>query len=713
VENIYNLPQNFINRELSWLEFNSRVLEEAQDNQTPLFERLKFTSIVSSNLDEFFMVRVASLWQLADAGINKPDSSGLTVKEQLDKICLAVHKQVKEQYRNFHRSIEKALEKDKIFFLKPPDLDDKQKAFVERYYINNIYPVLTPMVVDQSRPFPLILNKSLNIGLLLKDNRRSDELLFGTVQVPSVLSRFLEIPSEEGCKSFMLLEEIIKMNLEDLFNGYRIKSSSSYRITRNADLNLGEDDTDDLLETIEQSIKQRKWGAVIRLEFEKGADEKLIAVLTKELEISDKEQYEIKGPIDLTFLTKLSGLEGFDNLRFEKIKPQIPAELLEEDNIFEAIAKNDILLHHPYDSFDPIVSLVQQAAADPEVLAIKQTLYRVSGNSPLVEALAAAAENGKQVTVLVELKARFDEENNIIWAKRLEKAGCHVIYGIVGLKTHCKLLLIVRRESDGIKRYVHMGTGNYNDITAKVYTDLGLLTANPYIGSDASSFFNMLSGHSEPKNLYKFSYAPVSLRKNFLYLINRETRNALKGREGRIIAKLNSLVDMEIIEALYEASSAGVTIELIIRGVCCLRPGIKGVSENITVRSIVGRFLEHTRIFYFYNDGEEEIYLSSADWMGRNLDRRVELLFPIEDIKLKNKVKGILEVYIKDTVKARLLNSDGSYLRIDKRGKDTVNSQEYLYELASREHMRYKQLQNEFGKINIKPIVIFKKKEIM
>jgi polyphosphate kinase len=705
MKSIFSLTENFINRELSWLEFNSRVLEEAQDSENPLFERLKFISIVSSNLDEFFMVRVASLWQLIDAGIHRVDISGMTIKEQLDEISLSVHKQVRDQYRSFHRSIEPALNKENIFFLSSLLLNDKQKNFLHHYYINNIYPVLTPMVVDQSRPFPLIMNKSLNIGLLLKADKRTEDLLFGTIQVPSVLSRYVEIPSNDSGRYFILLEEIIKMNLEDLFNGYKIECSSCFRITRNADINLGEDEREDLLETIEQSIKKRKWGAVVRLEIEKGANEKLISILEEELEITKKEKYEVKGPIDFTFLMKLSNLQGFEKLKFEKIKPQVPRELLNEDNIFEAIAKRDILLHHPYDSFEPIIHLIQQASEDPEVLAIKQTLYRVSGNSPLVEALAEAAENGKQVTVLVELKARFDEENNINWAKRLERAGCHVIYGVVGLKTHCKLLLIVRREPDGIRRYVHMGTGNYNDITAKIYTDLGLLTANPHFGADASSFFNLLSGHSEPKSLHKFSYAPVNLRKTFLYHIDRETKNALMGKEAKIIAKLNSLVDMEIIAALYEASCAGVNIELIVRGICCLRPGIKGVSENISVRSIVGRFLEHTRIFYFHNGGEEDIYLSSADWMNRNLDRRIELLFPIEEARLKAKVREILNACLKDTVKARLLKSDGSYMRIDKRGKVSVNSQEYLYELAVKEQFRYKLPQVELKKISIKPIM--------
>ncbi|AZV55808.1 RNA degradosome polyphosphate kinase [Clostridium sp. AWRP] len=679
--NIFNLPKNFINRELSWIEFNKRVLEEAQDTSNPLFERLKFESIVSSNLDEFFMIRVGSLSDQISAGFNKPDASGLTPIEQMNKISIHVHKLVYEQLNCYNRSLKLALKKQNICFFKAKNLNKQQHEYVEDYYLKNIYPVLTPMVVDNSRPFPLILNRSLNIAVLLKKSEGINEYTFATIQVPSVLERIIEIPSNVG-KAFIFLEDIIKMNLCSLFSNHKIITSSCYRITRNADLTLDEEGAEDLLEAIEESLKQRKWGNEVRLEFEIGIDKRLLHILEKELEISKDQEYKISGPIDLTFLSKLTEKLGYSHLTYDPMEPQIAPEYLKTNDIFKAISKKDILLHHPYESFDPIINLVKQAAVDPNVLAIKQTLYRVSGNSPIIESLINAAEQGKQVTVLVELKARFDEENNILWAKRLEKAGCHVIYGLVGLKTHCKILLVVRKESDEIKRYVHLGTGNYNDVTAKLYTDLGLFTTNPYIGSDASTIFNMLSGHSHPTDLYKLSLAPLNLRERFLYMISQETENASMGKPAKIIAKMNSLVDTKIIKALYKASSAGVKINLIVRGICCLRPGIPGISENISVKSIVGRFLEHSRIYYFYNDGDETIYLSSADWMNRNLDRRVELLFPVEDEDAITKVKEILAVSLSDTIKTRILNMDGSYTRIDRRGKDSINSQKFFYNVA-------------------------------
>jgi polyphosphate kinase len=684
--NTYNSPQNFINRELSWLEFNERVLDEAKDNSNPLFERLKFASIVSSNLDEFFMVRVGSLSAQIDVGFNKPDPSGLTPLSQMQKISIRVHKLVYDQINCYNRSLKVSLRKENILFLKPKELSEKQLKYLQDYYLKNIYPVLTPMVVDQSRPFPLILNRSLNIALLLQNDKKGSESIFATVQVPSVLNRLVEIPSNFG-KTFIFLEDIIKMNLNTLFSGYPILDSSCYRITRNADLTLDEEGAEDLLETIEESLKQRKWGSTVRLEIENGTDKRLLKILEHELEISKEQEYEINGPIDLTFLMKLSNIPDYENLKYAPVKPLIPEQFKDNKSIFNSISKGDILLHHPYESFIPVVNLVKQAASDSKVLAIKQTLYRVSGHSPIIDALIEAAENGKQVTVLVELKARFDEKNNIHWAKHLEKAGCHVIYGLVGLKTHCKILLIVRKEEDGIKRYVHMGTGNYNDITAKLYTDLGLFTVNPYFGTDASSLFNMLSGYSRPTKLFKMSLAPLHLRDRFLYLINQEIENSENGKKARIIIKVNSLVDKQIIEALYKASCAGVYIDLIVRGICCLRPGIPNISERISVRSIVGRFLEHSRIYYFYNDGEEDIYLSSADLMNRNLDGRVELLFPIEDTSIKEKIKQIVDISLLDTMKARILNSNGCYTKIDKRGKELISSQKIFcdYSLNSNE----------------------------
>jgi len=677
------ITTKFLNRELSWLEFNQRVLEESQCKDNPLFERLRFISIVSSNLDEFFMVRVGFLWEEVQAGFNKIDLSGLNEEEQLRMISIRIHKMISEQSNCYNYSLIPALKKENIVFLKENELTDLQKEFIERYYNDTIYPVLTPMVVDKSRPFPLIFNKSLNIALLLKVEGEK-ESLFAIVQVPSVLGRYLELPSYGYVRCFILMEDIIKIYLNEIFRGHSIQCKGYFRVTRNADIGFHEEDTEDLLEIIEESLKQRKWGAAIRLEIEKGMNNKLVSILKKELEIGEDGIYDISGPLDLTFLMKFSNLSECENLRYKSFKPRVPSEFELSSDIFEAIEKHDIIIHNPFESFEPVVRMVQQAAEDDKVLAIKQTLYRVSGNSSIIEALARASENGKQVTVLVEIKARFDEENNIHWAKRLEKAGCHVIYGLMGLKTHCKILLVVRKEQNGIKRYVHMATGNYNDITANLYTDIGLFTANTYFGADASALFNMISGYSKLNQLYKLDVAPLTLRHKFMSLINREIQNAKLGKKASIIAKFNSLVDKEIIEAFYEASNSGVEIDLIVRGICCLRPGVKGLSEKIRVRSIVGRFLEHSRIYYFYNAGEECIYLSSSDLMDRNLDRRIELFFPVEDTNNKKILKEILDTYLKDVVKARILNMDGTYKNINKKGKKQINSQEYLFELAKK-----------------------------
>ena len=673
-----NTVYPFFNRELSWLEFNTRVLEEAQDLKNPLFERLKFLAITASNLDEFFMVRVASLNDQIIAGYSKKDSAGLLPKEQLDKITLRVHELVSEKYNTYLRSLIPALKKEDIYFKRPKNLTDEQRIFVEKYFFNQIYPVLTPMVVDKSRPFPLILNKSLNIAILLRGNE-DVEPVFATVQVPSVLDRFILLPCENDKKEFILLEDIIKIHMDMLFIGHEILDMACYRITRNADLSIDEDGAEDLLEEIEQSIKKRKWGNAVRLEYEKNTSQEIIDYILEESEAFEGGMYRISGPLDLTFLMKFYNLKGYQDLKFENQIP-LPSITVQNNNIFEAISERDIMLHHPFESFDTVVDFVRQAAEDDNVLAIKQTLYRVSGNSPIISALAKAAENGKQVTVLVELKARFDEENNIIWAKQLEKAGCHVIYGLVGLKTHCKLLLVVRREEDKIKRYVHMGTGNYNDVTAKFYTDTAIMTCNSYIGADASAVFNMLSGFSQIQRLEKLDIAPVGLRKKIENLIKNEIRNAKEGFGGQIIFKMNSLVDESMIRLLYEASEAGVNIKLIIRGICCLVPEYPQVSENIEVRSIVGKLLEHSRIFYFYNAGQEKIFMSSADLMPRNLDRRVELLFPVEDECNKARVKNIINLYLSDTDKTRILHSTGAYSRVDKRGKESLNVQDYFYD---------------------------------
>ena len=673
------------NRELSWLAFNERVLGEARDKSIPLFERLKFLSITASNLDEFFMIRVASLKDMVHAGYTKKDIAGLTAQEQIDEITEETRGLVALQYSTYLRSLLPALRQQGLHVIQEHEaLTEEQGRYVDRYFRDNVYPVLTPMAVDSSRPFPLIRNKTLNIGALLsKKNQETQELEFATVQVPSVLPRIVRLPdSKDGSKNVILLEEIIERNMKQLFLSYDIVCSAPYRVMRNADLTIEEDEAADLLKEIQKQLKKRQWGEVIRLEVEEKMDKRLLKLLRKELDIREEALYKINGPLDLTFLMKMYGLDGFDSLKNPKHVPAPVRELPPDCDIFEEIRKGDVLLHHPYQTFDPVVKFVRDAASDPKVLAIKQTLYRVSGNSPIIAALAQAAENGKQVSVLVELKARFDEENNILWAKMLEKAGCHVIYGLVGLKTHSKITLVVRREEDGIRRYVHLGTGNYNDSTAKLYTDLGLMTCSAPIGEDATAVFNMLSGYSEPAGWNKLSLAPLWLKDRFLQLIGREKEHAQNGGEGRIIAKMNSLCDREVIEALYEASAAGVKIDLIIRGICCLKVGIPGVSENISVRSIVGNFLEHSRIFYFYNSGQEEVFCSSADWMPRNLEKRVEILFPIEQEELKEEVVHILETELLDNVKAHILQSDNTYIKADRRGRAALSSQDYFVKEA-------------------------------
>ena len=669
----------FINRELSWLEFDARVLGEAEDVLNPLFERLKFLSITASNLDEFFMVRVASLKDMVNAGYTKKDIAGMTAAEQLAALDERTHAFVKRQYKIYNDELVPALAKEGFHIIgSHEELTHEQEIFVDKYFHEDVYPVLTPMAVDSSRPFPLIRNKTLNIAALLKKKNGDDDTEFATVQVPSVLPRFVRLPGEQD--TIILLEEIIERNIDKLFLNYDILCAYPYRIMRNADLSIDEEDAADLLKEIEKQLKKRQWGQAIRLEVQGNIDKQLLKRLKSELNITDSDIYRIDGPLDLTFLMKLYGSFDYAKLKTPKYMPAPVPELMNGKNIFEAVREGDILLHHPYQTFDPVVDFVRQAANDPGVLAIKQTLYRVSGNSPIVAALAAAAENGKQVSVLVELKARFDEENNIIWARKLEQAGCHVIYGLVGLKTHSKITLVVRREEDGIRRYVHLGTGNYNDSTAKLYCDMGLFTCSPAIGEDATAVFNMLSGYSEPVGWNKLSLAPLWLRDRFHYLVEREIRHAREGQEAHIIAKMNSVCDKDIIELMYKASKAGVKIELIVRGICCLIPQLEGVSENITVRSIVGTFLEHSRIFYFENGGNPEIYMASADWMSRNLDRRVEIMFPVEDAKLKKEVKHILDVQLADNVKAQLMQPDGSYVRVSellKREAGAHNDKDY------------------------------------
>ncbi|MBQ8148346.1 MAG: RNA degradosome polyphosphate kinase [Lachnospiraceae bacterium] len=668
---------NYVNRELSWLEFNYRILGEAKDKTIRPFERIKFLGITASNLDEFFMVRVASLMDMVHAGYNKPDIADMTPAQQLEEIIPMTKAFMNSQYTTYNRSLLPLLEKNGLHVITHhEDLTEEQQNYVDDFFDKDVYPVLTPMAVDASRPFPLIRNKSLNIGALIR-KKDSNEVEIATVQVPSVLPRIVHVPSnQEGMEEVILLEQVIEKNISKLFLNYEVTCAHPYRIMRNADLTIDEDEAADLLKEIEKQIKQRQWGEVIRLEVEESIDKALLKELSQQLHVDKTNIFPINGPLDLTFLSKLSGLSGYDHLKNPKYTPQPIPELNHDESIFEQIKRKDIFLHHPYQTFDPVVQFISQAAVDPNVLAIKQTLYRVSSNSPIVAALALAAENGKQVTVLVELKARFDEENNINWAKKLEKTGCHVIYGLVGLKTHSKISLVVRREEDGIKRYVHLGTGNYNDVTARIYTDTGILTASDSIGEDATAVFNMLSGYSEPASWNKLAVAPIWLKNTVLDLIRREAENAKVGKPAHIIAKMNSLCDPAVMEALYEASNAGVKIDLIIRGICCLRAGVPGLSENITVRSIVGDFLEHARILYCYNDGFEEIYMGSADWMPRNLDKRVEIMFPVEDKDAKAQAKHILDVQLADTLKAYILQPDGTYEKLDLRGKEKISAQE-------------------------------------
>lgn len=689
---IFDQPSNFSNRELSWMEFNKRILGEAKDKQNPLFERMKFLSITASNLDEFFMVRIASLKDMVNAEYDKKDIAGMTAQEQLDALCKVTHEFMEKQYSVYSRSMLPKLREAGLWIVNYDELTEDEVEYLDQYFHKNVYPVLTPMAIDSSRPFPLIQNKTLNIAALIenKGKKAKKEYDVATVQVPSVLPRIITLPKNgEGMTRIVLLETLIEHFLPDLFLNHEIICSSSYRIMRNADLDIEEDEAEDLLKEIEKQLKKRQWGEVIKFEYEERMDKRLVKYLKKQFKVHSDDMYPVNGPLDLTFLMKCYGLDGFREYKVKPYVPQITPELRSDRNIFEQIRKGDVLLHHPYESFDPVVAFIRQAAEDEDVLAIKQTLYRVSGHSPIVSALALAAENGKQVTVLVELKARFDEENNINWAKKLEKAGCHVIYGLVGLKTHCKIALVVRRESDGIRRYVHLGTGNYNDSTAKQYTDIGMFTCRDAYGEDATAVFNMLSGYSEPARWNRLLVAPIWMKKRFLQLIKRETENAKAGKEAHIIAKCNSLCDKKIILALYEASAAGVQIDLIVRGICCLVVGIPGVSENIRVRSIVGNFLEHARIFSFYNDGHEEIYLGSADWMPRNLDRRVEIVFPVEDEKLKKKARHILDLQLADTMKAHCLQPDNSYQKVDKRGKVLLEAQkEFCKEAMERNQVQ-------------------------
>lgn len=677
----YSAPENYINRELSWLDFNFRILNEARDKNHPLFERIKFLAITASNLDEFFMVRVASLKNISS--MDKKDCAGMTAKEQLEAISKKTHKLVDMQYSTYSRSLMQLLAKDTgVRILSSDELSDKQKKYVTSYFHDEIFPILTPMAVDSSRPFPLIQNKVLNICALVKKSKENNIKGFVTVPVPTICPRVIKLPSEKKDETcFILIEEVIQMFIGELFTSYKIIDSCVYRVMRDADIPIDEDDSEDLLEEIQKNLKERERSQVIRLEVEDDINESLLKILSGELNTKKDDIYFIKGPVDLTFLNKIYSQKGFSKYKYPDYTPQIPKRLQDCDDIFDEIKKGDIYLHHPYNSFKPVTDLVETAANDEKTLAIKQTLYRVSGNSPIIRSLEKAAQNGKSVTVLVELKARFDEQNNIVWAQKLENAGCHVIYGLLGLKTHSKITEIIRREEEGIIKYVHLATGNYNDVTANFYTDMGIFTCRKEYGDDSGAFFNMLSGFCEPKRWNKLIVAPIWLREKTENFIEREIKHAKAGKKARIIAKMNSLVDQEIIEYLYRASQAGVKIDLIVRGICCLRANVPGLSENITIRSITGRYLEHARIYYFYNDGEENIFCASADWMNRNLNKRVEIMFPVEDEEIREEIKHVLDLQLEDTLRASI-QDNGIYSKVDLRGRNKIDSQVVLMQEA-------------------------------
>jgi len=680
-------PELFLNRELSWLEFNGRVLEEAGDPTNPLLERLKFACIVASNLDEFFMVRVAALKNDLAEGDTAPDVAGLTPAQQLQRISERAHAMVDELYAAVTGEILPPLAERGLRLVRPGDLEPPARANLARYFRDEVLPALTPLAIDVSRPFPMLAGLSLNLAVLLGPPDGEEEPRLAVVQVPGRLPRLVRPPGVEGMVH-LLLENVIWAELASLFPGQEIRDVAAFRIARDSELDFDDEGGLDFLEVIEEELKNRRRSEVVRLEVEDGVSGPLLALLVSRLEAAPEDVYRIRGPVDIRPLMSLVDLPSLEDLRDTPLKPQPVIEAAGEA-LFALLDERDVVLHHPYDSFDPVVSLVSSAAEDPDVLAIKQTLYRTSGDSPVVRSLARAAENGKQVTVLVELLARFDEQSNIRWARRLEESGCHVIYGIRGYKTHSKIALVVRRGRQGIRRYVHLGTGNYNERTARLYTDFGLMTSDKEIGEDASAFFNALTGYSDPPRMRKLVMAPSHLRDRVLRLVNRERQRAEAGSPAEIRAKMNSLVDEEIIRALYEAAQAGVRIRLAVRGICCLRPGLKGVSDSIEVVSVVDRFLEHSRVFHFRNGGDEEVYLSSADWMPRNLDKRIELLFPVESPEGRQKVLLALDAIFQDNVKGRRLQADGTYKRRrPAKGEDAYRSQIELHREAKRARER-------------------------
>lgn len=667
--------RRYFNRELSWVRFNSRVLDEALDKSKPLLERVKFLAIFSNNLDEFFMIRVSGLCRQLREGVVDLPPDGMTAAMQLAAIRRGIMPDLKRQLECWHDDILPELKKNGVEILSYKDMKDKERKYVEKYFRDEIYPVLTPLAFDPSHPFPHISGLSINLALVLKDEKKRE--LFARLKVPESFPRLLLLPADAEDKMekmglrpasrpdrYVWVDEVIKMNLPTLFPGMKIVEAVLFRVTRDADFEIELDEAEDLLHSVRENIDRRRFGDAVRLQIEKDASKRIRDILSRNLELDLFQVYQLKHPVGMSALMQLCKLDK-PELKDPPFTPSTPVELNDPRGLFHAIAAQDVLLYHPYDSFRPVVDFIRLASMDPNVLAIKQTLYRAGANSPIVAALKEACQRGKQVAALVELKARFDEENNIGWAKALESAGVHVVYGLEGLKTHAKLCMVVRREKDGIRRYVHLGTGNYNPITANIYTDFGLFTANPEIAQDVSDLFNVLTGYSKQREYRKLLVAPHSLRSEIVARIDREIESHRKNGDGHIIFKLNAISDRESIDALYRASCAGVRVELQVRGICCLRPGVPGMSDNITVTSTVGRFLEHTRAFYFHNGGAEELYLGSADLMGRNLDRRIETLFPVEDPSIRQRIINvILPVHLRDNAQCSVLKPDGEYVRL-------------------------------------------------
>ncbi len=678
-------PQLYINRELSWLQFNARVLSNAADVHLPLYERMKFLAIFSSNLDEFFMVRAAGLQAQLSSGIEELPPDAMTPRQQLTAISRQAHDLLAEQYRTWAESIRPQLRQAGVALVSPDELTPEDQTTLARHFERDIFPVLTPIAVDPVHPFPHVRNKCINVAVLFERDEHSTAPEVGVVQVPMTLPRLVRVPLEGTRRAFVLLEDLIFRHQDMIFPQMHITGHFAFRVTRNFDIQIDEDEAEDLLLVMQEELLRRERGHAVRLEISADAPEAAIELLCRELDLDpDQDVYRLPGPLVLGDMTQMTKHDDRPELKDEPFSPQYVPPFRDSDDFFETIREGDVLLHHPYESFEAVIDFLFQAAEDPQVLAIKQTLYRTGGESPNVRALQRAAENGKHVTVLVELKARFDEQSNIQWARELERSGVNVMYGLLGLKTHAKVLLVVRKERAGLRRYVHLATGNYNEQTARLYEDLSYFTAREELGEDATSIFNLLTGYSAPAHWNKLVVAPLGLHHAVLGLIERETAYAIEGRPARIIAKMNSLVDPDVVAALYDAARAGVEIDLLIRGICCLRPGVEGVSERVRVHAVIDRFLEHARIFYFANGGAEEVYCSSADWMPRNFRRRVETMFPILDAELRRRViHEILETMRRDNTNGWLLRPSGNYEQIQRaEDEPTVRSQQRFMELA-------------------------------